>query len=611
MVGEACRGLNATVNFQDYDNDGDGECDVVIVLYAGVGEASSLVENSVWPAQWNLASSDYGRYLTLDGVKVDKFAVFNELNGTTPSKIDGVGTFCHEFSHCLGLPDFYDTQYSGHFGMACWSLMDHGSYNNNGYTPIGYSAYEKDFMGWIKIPEAEENTRYSLTPLNQKREATDMAVKISSKNDPNEYFILENRAKQGWDKYMPAEGLLISHVSYSATAWDNNCVNDYDLQRMTPIPADNSLKMNRMTYYGQSYYEVDEKSLLGDLWPYGTANELTDTSVPAARLSSGGLMGKPVTEITSNDDGTVSFWFMKAPVPAMKAPELNPASAITSTGFTASWEHTPDAAGTTYTLEVKPHSDLNYEKVLEADFTGASNPWEAEPYYSLNDEGLRLGSSSNTGAVVSPEFTAREDGIVTVAVTARDWNADGSSVVISIIGPNGSEVSTQTVAVTSEYATYSVVLDAIPMEKNTVRLATAGVKKRIYISQAVIYNGDATEAEAGSADAAATGVDEPARTFTGITSLTHTVTDLTENGVYDFRVKAVPSDATQWLESPWSETLTVTLGGSGAIDNAFANDAEATAEYFTLEGIRVSADTLSPGIYICRRGTSVSKILVK
>lgn len=61
-------------------------------------------------------------------------------------KVEGIGTFCHEFSHCLGLPDFYDTNYNGHFGMASWSLMDSGSYNDDGYTPIGYSAYEKEFM---------------------------------------------------------------------------------------------------------------------------------------------------------------------------------------------------------------------------------------------------------------------------------------------------------------------------------------------------------------------------------------------------------------------------------------------------------------------------------
>ena len=81
-----------------------------------------------------------------DGVTIDKYAVFNELSGSNTNNIDGIGTVCHEFSHCLGLPDFYETTYTyGYYGMGSWSLMCSGSYNNDGYTPIGYSAYEKHF----------------------------------------------------------------------------------------------------------------------------------------------------------------------------------------------------------------------------------------------------------------------------------------------------------------------------------------------------------------------------------------------------------------------------------------------------------------------------------
>ncbi|MBQ0068554.1 MAG: M6 family metalloprotease domain-containing protein, partial [Bacteroidales bacterium] len=135
MVAEACQGLPTSVDWTKYDNDGDGVVDVVIVLYAGDGEASSYAsdaENAVWPCQWELASSDYGRNITIDGKTISKFAVFNELNGSDLTKLDGIGTFCHEFSHCLDLPDFYCTNYGNYFGMGSWSLMDFGSYNNDG-----------------------------------------------------------------------------------------------------------------------------------------------------------------------------------------------------------------------------------------------------------------------------------------------------------------------------------------------------------------------------------------------------------------------------------------------------------------------------------------------
>ncbi|MDE6559111.1 MAG: M6 family metalloprotease domain-containing protein [Muribaculaceae bacterium] len=319
MVAEGCNGLNNQIDFSKYDNDGDGECDVVIVLYAGDGEASSSdwnAEDAIWPCQWGLEESDYGKSLKLDNTKVDLFAVFNELNGANLSKIDGIGTFCHEFSHCLGLPDFYDTQYGPHFGMANWSLMDYGSYNDDGYTPIGYSAYEKEFMGWLNIPEARENTAYTLAPLGQPY-TEDMAVKLTNPRDPDEYYILEARKKDNWDEYMPAEGLLITHFTYDASVWMGNTVNDEDMQRATIIPADNSLKMDKEEdpYYGETYYQVNEQDLLGDLWPYKNATELTDSSVPAAKVNTGGYMGKPVTDIVRNDDGSVSFIAMKSDKP--------------------------------------------------------------------------------------------------------------------------------------------------------------------------------------------------------------------------------------------------------------------------------------------------------
>ena len=222
MVAEGCLGLDNNIDFSQYDNNGDGECDVVIVLYAGDGEASSYADDceyAVWPCQWSLSSSDYGKELNLDGTIVNKFAVFNELNGSDLSRIDGIGTFCHEFSHCLDLPDFYDTQYGPHFGMGDWSLMDGGSYNNDGYTPIGYSAYEKAFMGWIELEEAGENSFYTLPAMNQLSADTDKAVRITNAADPDEFYVLENRARRGWDAYMPAEGMLITHITYSAMAW--------------------------------------------------------------------------------------------------------------------------------------------------------------------------------------------------------------------------------------------------------------------------------------------------------------------------------------------------------------------------------------------------------
>lgn len=304
MIYDACTGVTG-VDFSNYDNDGDGYVDVVVVLYAGVGEAQAwrYVPESVWPCQWDMSEalawscSTVGPF-QLNGVTIDKFAVFNELDGSNNSttRIDGIGTFCHEFGHCLGLPDFYDTVgYS--YGMSTWDVMDNGCYLNNGHRPAGYTSYERHFMGWMDLIAPKANTRYTLDPLN----AGGNAVKVVNDANPDEYYLLEYRVHSGWDEYLPAEGIMILHVDYNKNAWDNNSPNNNaNHQRMTLIPADNQLtsSTNRT-----------------DLWPQGDLDSLTNNSVPAATVFTGGFMNKPITGMTVDSDRLVAgFWYMQGAV---------------------------------------------------------------------------------------------------------------------------------------------------------------------------------------------------------------------------------------------------------------------------------------------------------
>ena len=320
LVTEACQLATADgVAFSPYDTNNDDYCDVVIVIYAGVGEAQAswIHPEAVWPCNWSLSAAYYYgsggngafRPSSSDPI-VDNFAVFNELygsndNGTT---IDGIGTFAHEFGHCLGLPDFYDTGDGDHYGLGDWDIMCMGCYNNDGFTPPGYSAYEKNFMGWIELITPNPGTYYTLPVWNQKNASTDKALCITSDLNSNEFFILENRKKQGWDRYAPGEGIMITHVTYNADRWWGDSPNNEDIQLMTLMNADNSW----------SYY--DEAT---DLWPQNGKTEFTDTSTPAAKLNMNsrgaitgraGYLGKPVTDMVINQDGTASFWYMKGSV---------------------------------------------------------------------------------------------------------------------------------------------------------------------------------------------------------------------------------------------------------------------------------------------------------
>ena len=306
MIYDACMGLEE-VDFSNYDNDGDGYVDVVVVLYAGVGEASAWrnVPECVWPCQWDMQEAkSWGCSVTgpfeLNGVTINKFAVFNELDGNNNNSttIDGVGTFCHEFGHCLGLPDFYDTAgYS--YGMSNWDVMANGCYLNSSHRPAGYTSYERHFMGWMDLVDPVADTFYTLAPLN-----TDVgtAVKVVNDANPDEYYLLEYRVHTGWDEYLPAEGIMILHVDYDKAAWDENCPNnDPAHPRMTLIPADNMLTggTNRT-----------------DLWPLGDLDSLTNNSVPPAMVYTGGYMNKPITGMTVDSElQTASFWYMKVPEP--------------------------------------------------------------------------------------------------------------------------------------------------------------------------------------------------------------------------------------------------------------------------------------------------------
>ena len=145
MVREACQAVDGSVDFSKYDWDGDGEVEEVFVVYAGNGEHDTTNQpNLIWPHMDNLAN--YKEQLTLDGVTINTYACASELN--SDKTLSGIGTFCHEFSHCMGFPDMYDTASDGNnFGMGSWDLMDYGSYNGYGYVPAGYSGYEKMVCG--------------------------------------------------------------------------------------------------------------------------------------------------------------------------------------------------------------------------------------------------------------------------------------------------------------------------------------------------------------------------------------------------------------------------------------------------------------------------------
>lgn len=230
MIYEACVLADQNgVDFSLYDNNGDGDVDFVYVIYAGEGEADGGDANTIWPHTYWLKNG-YGVTLTLDHRDIDTYACGNELMHGTEIRT-GIGTFCHEFSHVLGLPDLYNTQ-SSHSSklMGYWDILDAGSYNNAGNTPPSYSAYERFFMGWLTPTQISGDLFVTLHPLNTGRGAALIASSMHNLigNDPNPttFYMLELRKKSGWDKYLPGSGMMITKIKYNYWSWQQNTVNN-------------------------------------------------------------------------------------------------------------------------------------------------------------------------------------------------------------------------------------------------------------------------------------------------------------------------------------------------------------------------------------------------
>ncbi len=307
------------VDWSLFDNKSTGKVDMVFLIFAGCGENSSKNTDHIWPNERSIGTIDLSNGQSVNFVcsgccseksmhsrKVDD----DNIAYTTP---DGIGVMCHELSHALGLPDLYDTNYRA-YGMDVWSLMDYGCYVGNGKSPCAYTAYERDFMGWQPLITLTSSGRYLLNPV-----ATGgNGYKIINDENENEYYILENRQRTGWDiglgKY--GHGLQVTHVDYDRRSWTANSVNTIaNHQRMTIISANNTYNGSNALQNGLCTVNDMYESWAGTLYPYVkdgvTMNDsLTSHSTPAAAVyTSGGFMKKDLHEIRENSDLSVSFYF--------------------------------------------------------------------------------------------------------------------------------------------------------------------------------------------------------------------------------------------------------------------------------------------------------------
>ena len=310
LLPDVCEAVDDSVNFADYDANNDGMVDLVYVIYAGYSaNYSGNKETDIWPKSSTVNISN-----TYDGKSIHRYGVSNELAGDEnktkgKEKINGIGLFCHEFSHTLGLPDIYayrtPAENQDNQGMEFWDIMDGGTEVRNGRVPASYLAWEREVMGWMKIDELKNDS--SIKNLKS-IDNGGKAYKIVNPNDSNEYIVLQSMQKgawnQGWGDGTYGKGLLAYRVSYPY-----NKVNVFDFPnnvkgkpRVIPIPADG--KILAAANAGGSLNTYIQQ-LNGDPYPYNGNNKIDKFT-----MYDGTILKRSISDIVENDaERHVSFKF--------------------------------------------------------------------------------------------------------------------------------------------------------------------------------------------------------------------------------------------------------------------------------------------------------------
>jgi len=238
LVEDACALADDSVDFSQYDGDGDGIVDGIFIVHAGPGAEETGSIHDIWSHQWQLSNTGTGcpgPYQTEDGVKVDFYSMEPERFETvTGHPRITCGVFCHEFGHVLGLPDLYDIDYSTN-GIGSFCLMAAGSWGRAGdsdlpgNSPAHFSSWCKYQLGWLN-PTGVSRSEISRLENQQIPCVVQSPFAIRMLEDPGgpdwnfstggkgEYFLIENRCRTGFDRSLPGDGLLILHIDDSRTA---------------------------------------------------------------------------------------------------------------------------------------------------------------------------------------------------------------------------------------------------------------------------------------------------------------------------------------------------------------------------------------------------------
>lgn len=679
FVREACTLADPLVDFSQYGHNQDGYIDNIYFFYAGKGEADSGDGNAIWPhsAYYSDMAKDAGlseTSLKLDGIEVGNYTCSNEINGTliTPQPA-GIGTFVHEFGHVLGLADHYDVNYGmTTFAPGSFDTMAQASYNNNGNTPAAFSAYERACLGWLDLTVLKNgvDSLNVLPDLNDSNKA--YVVPVGGTND-EEYFIMENRQKKGWDAFIPGHGMLLWHIDYDAKAWEKNELNITGThQRVDIVEADNKLTDNTRAgdpFPGTS--NVTQCNLTS--WAGGKVMSLDDIEEKDGiiNLMLGGLnlkLNTPDVKVTEVQDSSIVVGWTDVPV--AKRYVLNISSVVNGkkeslplynnkvyTAAQPSLHVEGLSPETTYEITLQANRGSYSSDVYTQQFTTAAIPFSK--YYVTDVKATAVGKTGFTASWKGME--AADDYVVTLhklvyatESTQKGYDfSDELEGMPSLWGTNGNlsmnnygeespclrlnKIDTYLKMASAGNRISSVKFFAKSSSSTKATLAVEAYQNGEWKQIATLQGG----ADMASGDTYSYDLPELAdsvrlnviqRTsgafyiddvLLGCNALIHepvaAYQKVSTNGKTEFAFSGLETDATYALVvnaskkgelSYSSKELIVTPASSTGISSVTATPSRnGQKRFYDLNGRRVSAKEMRYGIYIVKQGNSVYKIV--
>lgn len=587
------------LTLSDYDNNGDGAMDNIFIYYSGNNEAEGAAANTIWPHAWDIESAGLTAPV-INGIKISTYACSSELSGIG-TDMAGIGTFVHEFGHILGLPDMYDADYTGSggdsFALDCWSTMSAGSYNGDGYVPAGYTAYERMFCGWLTPKELTEPQIGELKSLQNNNEAY-----VIKSGKENEYFLLENRQLEKWDRELPKSGMLIYHIDYNPAIWNSNSVNVNPNHQYVDLEvADNS----KVIYDGKNASSY-LSSLKGDPYPGSTnKTEFTDNTKPGSVLWSGAKLNKPITNIKETNN-IITFYFMGGT--DLMAPKNIVSSDIKDTEFTVSWDAADKAEK--YFIDVFTYEGATEEKQTETfgfsnpmipdgfttsisgTYTSAGNFGQASPSLKLDRTGAYLETRTFTNPISEISFWLKGQGLSNSKLKVEGFNGTVWNLIDEFVPGNtpstktysGSLIPANTVALKFSYtkSTGNLAFDDLAIS------TSSSVPSKVYVDG---YNhkevGNVLSTKVSGLEA---GKEYSIQLKSGKGDMVSALSD-------EFKVTTSPSVGIDKVDG--SVKVYTTADNSIVIEN---NGNEIQAEIFTITGTLIRSEKIGTGKYVFRTG---------